>query len=113
MNGVNILNVKYTLSFPSCLDYFFIVGMILILSFLVIEAYGFKKPFNEIREDVALLSFLGAIITFLIGIFLMIPFHYKVPEYQVTVSDEVNFNEFYNRYEILEQNGLIYTIKEK
>ena len=34
-------------------------------------------------------------------------------EYQVTVSNEVNFNEFLEKYEILGQEGKIYTIKER
>jgi tetrahydromethanopterin S-methyltransferase subunit E len=33
--------------------------------------------------------------------------------YQVTISDEVNFNEFNEKYEIIEQNGLIYTVRER
>ena len=34
-------------------------------------------------------------------------------EYQVTVDDSVTMNEFYDRYEIVEVNGKIYTIREK
>lgn len=34
-------------------------------------------------------------------------------EYKVTISNEVNFNEFNDKYEILNQEGKIYTIKEK
>ena len=34
-------------------------------------------------------------------------------EYKVTISDEVNFNEFADKYEILDQEGKIYTVKEK
>lgn len=33
--------------------------------------------------------------------------------YKVTISDTVNFNEFNERYEIISQEGLIYTITEK
>lgn len=33
--------------------------------------------------------------------------------YKVTISDEVNFVEFNNKYEIIDQDGLIYTIREK
>ena len=33
--------------------------------------------------------------------------------YKVTISDEVNFVEFSNKYEIIDQDGLIYTIKER
>ena len=34
-------------------------------------------------------------------------------QYKVIISDEVNFIEFNNKYEILEQDGKIYTIREK
>lgn len=34
-------------------------------------------------------------------------------KYQVVISDEVKFNEFNDKYEIIEQNGNIYTIQEK
>lgn len=34
-------------------------------------------------------------------------------EYKVIVSDEVNFTEFMNKYEVVDKEGLIYTIKER
>lgn len=34
-------------------------------------------------------------------------------EYQVTISDSVNLNEFLKHYEIIDQQGKIYTIKER
>lgn len=34
-------------------------------------------------------------------------------EYKVTISDEVSMTEFYERYEIVEQDGKIFTIREK
>jgi hypothetical protein len=34
-------------------------------------------------------------------------------KYQVTVSDEVNFTDFMDKYEILDQEGKIYTVKER
>ena len=36
-----------------------------------------------------------------------------VPTYKVTISDTVSLNEFYDRYEILEQDGKIFTIMER
>ena len=33
--------------------------------------------------------------------------------YEVTISDDVNFYEFTSRYEVVKQEGLIYTIVEK
>ena len=34
-------------------------------------------------------------------------------EYKVLISDEVSWNEFNERYEVINQEGKIYTIKEK
>jgi hypothetical protein len=36
-----------------------------------------------------------------------------VTEYNVTISDEVSMNEFLDKYEILDQEGKIYTVKER
>lgn len=33
-------------------------------------------------------------------------------KYDVLVSENVNFQEFYNKYEILEAKGQVYTVKE-
>ena len=38
---------------------------------------------------------------------------YEFPEYKVTISDDVSFNELYEKYEIVEQEGEIYTIRER
>ena len=34
-------------------------------------------------------------------------------KYQVTISDEVSLNDFMDKYEILDQEGKIYTVKER
>ena len=36
-----------------------------------------------------------------------------VPTYKVIISNTVSLNEFYDRYEILEQDGKIFTIMER
>lgn len=38
---------------------------------------------------------------------------YEAPEYKVTISDSVSFNELYEKYEIVEQEGEIYTLRER
>jgi hypothetical protein len=35
------------------------------------------------------------------------------PRYQVIVKDDVNLNEFLDKYKIIDQNGLIYTVEER
>lgn len=37
----------------------------------------------------------------------------KVPKYKVTISDTVSFKDVYEKYDIVEQKGEIYTIIEK
>ena len=34
-------------------------------------------------------------------------------QYKVTVSDEVSMTEFYEHYEVIEQDGKIFTVREK
>ena len=36
-----------------------------------------------------------------------------IDTYKITISDDIKLNEFYEQYEILEQEGKIFTIKEK
>jgi hypothetical protein len=38
---------------------------------------------------------------------------YSHIEYKVTIDDSVSMNEFLDKYEILDQEGKIYTVKEK
>jgi len=38
---------------------------------------------------------------------------YEAPEYKVTISDDVGFNEFNKKYKVVEQEGEIYTIRER
>lgn len=37
----------------------------------------------------------------------------RVSEYKVTISDTVSFKDLYEKYEIVKQEGEIYTIREK
>ena len=41
-----------------------------------------------------------------------IPTEYET-QYKVTISDEVSMNEFLERYEIIDQEGKIYTVRER
>lgn len=40
------------------------------------------------------------------------PSEYKT-QYKVTILDDVSLNEFNERYEIIDQEGKIYTVREK
>lgn len=61
---------------------------------------------------------LGAIAGFLVGIFayaiiFQCIFPDKFIKYKVTISEEVSMTEFYEKYEIIDVDGAIYTIREK
>lgn len=63
--------------------------------------------------DVIKMLIISASIT-LIGVISL--FIFKVPyytSYEVILEDSVSMNEFFDRYEILEQRGQIYVVKEK
>lgn len=34
-------------------------------------------------------------------------------QYKVTISDEVSLNDFYEHYEVIDQDGKIFTVREK
>ena len=59
---------------------------------------------------------IGGIVAFIFGISvgcaLGKPTEYET-QYKVTISDEVPMNEFLERYEIIDQEGKIYTVREK
>ena len=66
-----------------------------------------------------LLVFIG--ISILVGIAFGFLFGYEVApnpseyetQYKVTISDEVNFNEFQEHYEIIDRDGKIYIVRER
>ena len=59
------------------------------------------------------------LIVILFGIALAFVFSCLIPEdkyethYQVTVDNSVSMNEFQNKYEIIEVEGKIYTVRER
>ena len=55
---------------------------------------------------------LGALFSFLVGDSIE-KYADTVPTYKVIINDTVSLNEFYDRYEVLEQDGKIFTIMER
>ena len=59
-----------------------------------------------------LILYSGVFISFIL--MLVFPIHTgEYTQYKVTISDEVNFVEFTEKYEIINQDEKIYTIKER
>ena len=85
--------------------------------------YHFSSSDWEKESDLKVLTDFGLCIALL-----AIPFIVLVPSvalivkevpvgeeytYKVAISEDVSFVEFYSKYEILEQDGSVYTIKER
>lgn len=63
-------------------------------------------------------GFLGMIVGCLVGMFayaiiFQCIFPVKFIKYKVVISEEVSMTEFYERYEIIDVDGAIYTIRDK
>lgn len=54
----------------------------------------------------------GSMIGALFGEFFGTPLSYET-HYKVTIDDSVSMNEFIEKYEIIEQDGKIYTVRER
>ena len=57
--------------------------------------------------------FIGTLAGFLSGVIIGVAEIEYYPTYKVIISDEVSINEFMDKYEILSQDGKIYTVKER
>ena len=112
MTGVEILAMEEvaTAYAWNWLTYFITVGIvefIFIVFALITEKNGF--------EDVLLGAIVGLFVGTLIGILpakMTKPSEYET-QYKVTISDEVPMNAFLERYEIIDQEGKIYTVRDK
>lgn len=65
---------------------------------------------KEIQSHILVIMFF--VFGFGIGVGIFAP-RESTPRYQVIVEDDVNFNEFLDKYKIIDQNGLIYTVEER
>lgn len=66
-------------------------------------------------EDVIISLIIGCIFGALLA---MLPARFMCPseyvtQYKVTISDEVSMNEFLSKYEIISQEGHIYTVRSR
>ena len=107
LEGIEILNQTEIMTAPTWAGVIcFIYTCLAIISWI----------FYIIKDNVVMLTLL--IISFLLAIiFMFLMLGIDVPtgkyDYQVTIDDSVLMVEFTEKYEIVEINGKIYTIREK
>ena len=109
MNGVIILNSYESLTnFGSILliiilcAWFFAVTIVALFALLKYRCNSWKEP-----------AFLVICVVLTIVCGCLIPEGKYETHYQVTVDNSVSMNEFQNKYEIIEVEGKIYTVRER
>lgn len=111
INGVEYL---YTIPAEEPISYWILVAIFFIafaLFGIMFLVYSYLGGF----EDIVAASIMAAIVT-LISFFAIKSHNANElsPErYAVTISDDVNMNEFVGNYTIVEQKGNVYIIEEK
>lgn len=83
--------------------------VVALLVFIVVAIVGSIVTEGECPAFIAIISVLAACFV-VIFLFTEPTGEYK---YKVTIDDTVSLNEFYEKYEIINQEGKIYTIKFK
>lgn len=112
MSGIEILSVVEVVT---KYEYFWFIFWFFTASFSTLCALiskTLKDPLKDILKCAVLGASVGAMIGAMIMTFNKKPVAYE-NHYKVTISDEVNFIEFNNKYEVIDQDGLIYTIRER
>ena len=111
LNSYDVINPEwYDMVFPAIIFSFVAAGLIFIIIYMLLYL-------KQIKDAIASSIILGILV--LLSIFVSIHGFTHLPEnkyqtrYEVTISDDVNFNEFNSKYEVVTQKGLIYTIIEK
>lgn len=110
MNGVEILSSEtiYNTILP---EYFLGIGLGISLILVFVMAACFANDRIIAGFICIVLAFSSAIVGSLGGTISKTDIDHI--EYKVTIDDSVSMNEFLDKYEILDQEGKIYTVKER
>ena len=113
MTGVEILNEYVVSTTPAWVAVVIVLGVIGGLTLVSIAERCMSDTAGWICFICAVLCF---VMSFTLGILDNFTDHFKEyshVEYEVTIDDSVSMNEFLDKYEILDQEGKIYTVKER
>lgn len=111
MDGITVLSQNEIMRTPTQFWVIAIVGIISCIISVIVMIISNEKSITNIFFISSIVCIIVFTISTLCGVF--IKNGTGKYTYKVTISDEVNFVEFNNKYEIIDQDGLIYTIKEK
>lgn len=87
--------------------------LIFVIIFCVVGGIVLGSKTKEYGFGASIGLFVGVVAGFIAAMVVGIVEIEYYPTYKVTISDEVSMNDFMNKYEILNQDGKIYTVKER
>ena len=105
MEGITILNSEVIMAPHWGPIAMFILGVVGIFLSFFMDILDFDCDVIKMLIISASITLIGAISLFIFEV----PYY---TSYEVILEDSVSMNEFLDRYEILDQRGQIYTIKE-
>ena len=111
MQGVEILDTIHEyagLISPFWAVWFFILALLLCIAALCTIDYDTIQQILIFTIKIALFGGVVCLLCSVINTDEIID-----TEYKVTISDEVSMTEFYEKYEVVEQSGKIFTVKER
>lgn len=111
MNGVEILNTIYeyeSVISPVWAAILCVLGLVIgVIGVITIDSDTAQRVLFTLEGFVII-----GIIVCIIGVFVQTDKVIDI-EYKVTIDDSVSMNDFLDKYEILDQEGKIYTVKER
>lgn len=110
MAGVTILGSEVVMTTNPLFETFATIGICLLVSALILGLIFKNKDYGIFAMLIP--AAIGAIIGFGGMGWASINKVEDYVKYDVLVSENVAFQEFYNKYEILEAKGQVYTVKE-
>lgn len=117
LKGINVLNTYEIINpewhdkmFPAVVFAFIALSGIALIIYLLHDSKQIKDAFVP---SVIVIVFTLFSMSISIHGFTHLPENKYQTRYSVTLDDSVNFNEFTSKYEVVKQEGLIYTIVEK
>lgn len=110
MSGVEILSseVIYNTILP---EWCIALGLILGIAFMVATIFTFLDGYN-ILGCICLVAMIASVIVACFG-GSKSKTDISYIEYKVTIDDSISMTEFMDKYEILDQDGKIYIVKER
>ena len=115
MNGIEILAINEIVSETAFNWTIFLIFFCVVVAFFVVIGLAFSsisKDKSDIVIGIALGIMFGLCFGGAFGDGMATPVAYE-KQYKVTISDEVPMNCFLEKYEIIDQEGKIYTVIER